>query len=599
MKSAIDYIPPNSCKSLPGLFLARAVKSPNDTAYGYFDKLTSQWRHITWHEMLQKICLWRTALKNENLQTGDRVALMLGNSPDWVAYEQAALSLGLLVVPLYSNDRPDNISYILQDTESKILLCPGATYWQQLLPALNTVASLQRIVTIDDCQTQQDDPRLQCIDEWLPKEAAQGSHYSPTISETATIVYTSGTTGPPKGVMLSHHNILENCYAGLQCMDIYSSDVFLSFLPLSHMLERTAGYYLPMMAGACVTFSRSIPDLAEDLLTIQPTILIAVPRIFERVYSGIKATLRSKPPAAKKLFHWAVTIGWNSFLNKQGRGKWSPSLLSHPLLDRLVGKKIRDRLGGNLRIVIAGGAALSTDIAQFFIGLGLPIYQGYGLTETSPVISVNRSEDNRPGGVGPTLPGITVQLGEYNELLVKGHCVMQGYWNNEQATLNTIDKDGWLHTGDQAELQDGHIYITGRLKEILVLSNGEKVAPTDLEMAISLDPLFESNMVIGEARPYLSLICVLNTPLWEELAEQLQVPPAVESLQLQQVHQAVLKRVEKLLETFPGFVFIKNVSLSLAPWTVEQGLLTPTLKMKRKVIENHLKSDIDNMYKGE
>ncbi len=396
--------------------------------------------------------------------------------------------------------------------------------------------------------------------------------------------------------MLSHRNILDNSHAGLQCMDIYPTDSFLSFLPLSHMLERTAGYYMPMTAGASVAFARSVPDLPEDLLAIRPTVLVAVPRIFERVYAGIMTKLKDSSTGAQALFRLGVDVGWRSFLHSQRRSPWSPMLLLKPLLDRLVGAKVRNRLGGRLRIIISGGAPLATDIAQFFIGLGLPIYQGYGLTETSPVISVNRQKNNRPDTVGLPLPGLEVQVDEQGELLVRGGCVMQGYWQNDDATRATIFSDGWLHTGDRAEIDDGFIKITGRLKEIIVLSNGEKVAPADMEMAIGMDPLFEQSMVIGDGKPYLTLLAVLNLQLWEELAAELGVAPDEASLELREVRQALLHRLEQLLANFPGYVFIKDVGLSLTPWTVENGLLTPTLKLKRAVIQKHLQGVVAKMY---
>ena len=599
MKSITDYISPASCSSLHGLFLARVSKSPNAVAYRYCDKTSGQWLTTTWQEMAKTVSRWRYSLQQESLETGERVAVMLPNCPEWIAFDQAALSLGLIVVPLFANDRPENIAYILENTGAKILLCPGSQYWQQLSPVLDRLSKLQRIVTIDFCQLLQDDPRLTCITNWLPDSAEVSevtSSYSPAINDTASIVYTSGTTGLPKGVMLSHRNILENSYGGLLCLDIFLGDTFLSFLPLSHMLERTAGYYLPMMAGATVAFARSIPDLAEDLVTIKPTVMVAVPRIFERIHGGIISKLADKPKPLIALFRKAVETGWNTFLYQQGRGSWSISMLLHPLLDKLVAKKVRDKLGGRLRVIITGGAPLSAEISKFFIGLGLPLYQGYGLTETSPVISVNRREDNRPEGVGKPLPGIEIKIGDEQELLVRGSCVMQGYWKNEQATAKTIDADSWLHTGDKVSVEDGHIRITGRLKEIIVLSNGEKVALTDMEMAIGMDPLFEYNVVIGEGRPFLSMVGVLNRQLWEELAEQLGVSPDPESLNLPEVHSAILARMEKLLSRFPGFVFIKCVALSLAPWTVENGLLTPTLKLKRAVIEKHMKDDIQKIY---
>jgi long-chain acyl-CoA synthetase len=602
---SVDYIPLDSCASLSELFLLRVRKCPQQLAYQYFDKDNKRWEKITWLEIFTRMCCWREAFSQENLQAGDRVAVMLPNSPNWVLFEQAALSLGLIVVPLYSNDRPENIAYILKDTKAKLLICPGIAYFEQLIFKLKDVQSLTKIITIDDCKLPEPGSLAVCLSNWLGAtgEAASDAttsqtleDFAPVTCETATIVYTSGTTGPAKGVMLSHSNILSNSSAGLQAMDIYPDDSFLSFLPLSHMLERMAGYYLPMMAGASVTFARSIPDLAEDLVQIQPTVMVAVPRIFEKMYSAISNKVKSGSKLSAKLFDSAVEIGWDHFLYEQKRGPWKLSLLAQPALDQLVGKKVRARLGGKLRIVISGGAALSSDISKFFIGLGLPIYQGYGLTETSPVVCVNRREDNRPEGVGRPVVDIEVKIDETHELLVKGPCVMQGYWNNEKATKAIIDPDGWLHTGDKAVLEDGHVRITGRLKEIIVLSNGEKVAPTDLEMAISLDPLFEHNMVIGEGRPYLTLVCVLNKYNWEELAEKLGVPPIEESLHLPEVKKAIRERIDMQLNGFPGYVFIKDVAMNLSPWSVEDGLLTPTLKMKRKVIERHMAKEIDSMY---
>lgn len=595
MKPQIDYISENSCNSLSELFLERVSRSPESTAYRYFDTNLEMWQPITWAEMGLIVSRWRQAMLKENLTKGDRVAIMLGNSPEWVAYEQAAFSLGLIVVPLYANDRPENLGYILNHTESRLLLCSGDTYYKYLAKPLQHVKSLQRIITVGNNTQSEEGSLVTCLPDWLP-DGLVSDTFAVTTTETASIVYTSGTTGLPKGVMLSHKNILSNAHAGLQCIDIYPSDSFLSFLPLSHMLERTAGYVLPMMAGACVSFARSIPELAEDLLFIKPTVLVSVPRIFEKIYGGIKATVQQKSAKMQQLFRTAVETGYKSFLVRQNRSEWESSLLLLPLLDRLIAKKVRDKLGGRLRVIITGGAPLSAEISKFFIGLGLPLYQGYGLTETSPIISVNRVEDNRPEGVGKPVPGVEVKIGENSELLARGSCVMQGYWKNQTATDKTFTQDGWLRTGDQAVIEDGHIRITGRLKEIIVLSNGEKVALADLEMAISTDPLFDQAIVIGEGRPFLTALAVLNQHLWEELAGELEVSPDPSSLQLPVVKETVLKRLEQQLSGFPGYVVIKNVSLSLAPWTVEGGLLTPTLKLKRPVIEKQLGGDISEMY---
>lgn len=591
-----DIISPQKAPTLYALLKERVQRTPHGKAYRYCNKLSGKWHTLSWQETMFQVERWRAALAGEQLAPGDRIALMLPNCPEWVYFDMAAQSLGLIIVPLYLNDRPENIAYILKDTETRLFLCPGSTCWEHLSPVFNQLDSLQRIITIDFCHHIKDDPRIACISDWLPEKAPAAPEMAISPDDTATLVYTSGTTGAPKGVMLSHNNIINNAYTGLQCIDIFPSDVFLSFLPLSHMLERCAGYYMPMMSGASTAFARSIPELAEDIRFIKPTALVAVPRIFERIYSKIQHDLETKPPAVKKLFETAVRLGWQKFEISQGRARWSPDQLLQPLTDMLVARKIRTRLGGRLRVIISGGAPLSADIAKVFISLGLPIYQGYGLTETSPVISVNTPDQNIPASVGRPIPGFEVKIGEHEELLARGPSVMLGYWNRPEATAETIDSDGWIHTGDKAEIIDGHIFITGRLKDIIVLSNGEKVSPSDVEQAISLDPLFEQAMVIGEGKPYLVLLAVLAREHWQILAKELGVAADESALHHDIVEKVILSRVEKLLHGLPGPTFIKHAVLSLQPWTVEGGLLTPTMKMRRQHIMKHLQEEIDKIY---
>lgn len=598
MKSTTDIITPEAAPTLAGLLHERASRTPENVAYKYCNKTTGKWHSLTWLEMTRLVALWRSALMRENLEPGARIAVMLPNCPEWVCLDMAAHCLGLIIVPIYVNDRAENIAYILSDTEARVFVCPGITCWEQLNPVFNKLTSLKRIITIDFCHAIKDDPRVTCIFDWLPETASPDPGFQPSSDDTATIVYTSGTTGPPKGVMLSHTNIIRNAYTSLQCMDIFPHDLLLSFLPMSHMLERTAGYYLPMMAGATVAFARSIPELAEDLITVRPTVMVAVPRIFERVHSGMREKIDKAPPPMQKLFKAAVDVGWQHFEYLQKRRPWHVSLLLKPLLDALVARKVRAKLGGRLRIIVSGGAPLSPDIARVFIGLGLPIYQGYGLTETSPVISVNTIESNNPAGVGRPLPDIEIQIGRHDELLVRGSCVMQGYWKRPEATAEAIDAEGWLHTGDRAKLVDGHIRITGRLKDIIVLSNGEKVSPSDIEQAIAHDPLFEQSMVVGEGRPYLLLLAVLSKDRWQMLAGEMGVSADAGSLREETVKRAILQRVEKLMHGQPGYAFIKDTVLTLEPWTVERGQLTPTMKIRRNIILNNLQEEIDKLYRN-
>lgn len=600
MIEAAEQISLEQINNLSQLFCLRTRLSPNHTAYRYYDSTTQSWRDYTWTEMADHVARWQAALKRENLSPGDRVALMLGNGPSWVMYEQAALGLGLVVVPLYTNDRAENVRYIIQDAQVRILLLGTSEQWRTLKSHCQDLDCLQRVICPDPVGEPEEDVRVLAIDNWLP-DAAQAYpllELKVHKSTLATIVYTSGTTGKPKGVMLSHHNIFWDACAGLKNIRIRSEDTFLSFLPVSHMFERTVGYYLPMICGSTVIYARSIEKLAEDLLRHKPTVIITVPRIFERICNRIKDQLAQKPALAQYLFESTVRIGWHRFRYHQGKQAWHPKLLLWPLLYFLVGRKIIAKLGGRLRLAVSGGAPLAVDIARNFIGLGLTISQGYGLTEASPVISTNKLEDNEPASVGQALPGIEVKLGEGNELMVRGPNVMMGYWNQDEATRMAIAPDGWLHTGDKASIEQNHIYITGRLKEILVLSNGEKIPPADLEMAICSEPLFDQAIIIGEQKPFLSAIIVVNPEHWQQLASELGITSDNDMLNHPSVHTHVIQRLQNLMTAFPGYAKIHQVYLTREGWTVENNLMTPTLKIKRYQIAKKYADEIARLYEG-
>ncbi|MCG7958673.1 MAG: AMP-binding protein, partial [Candidatus Thiodiazotropha taylori] len=476
-------------------------RTPEAIGFIQYDLASQQWQKSTWREMAQQVARWQAALKKEALKPGDRVALMMRNCKEWVIFDQAASGLGLVTVPLYTNDRPENIGYILQDAGVRLLLLENDPQWQDLQQIRNRLAGLNRILTMEKVDPLGLQPRLMHIDEWLPEETdAELELVDQSSEELATIVYTSGTTGRSKGVMLSHRNILWDIESGVKIIDIFPTDTFLSFLPLSHTLERTVGYYLAMVAGATTAYSRSIAELGEDLQIIKPTILVSVPRIFERVYSKIQDKLAADSAIKQKLFGLAVETGWQVFENTQGRQPWNAKMLLWPLLNKLVAGKIQQKLGGRLRIAVSGGAPLSSDIAKVFIGLGVPILQGYGLTETSPIISANTHENNIPASVGVPFPGIEIRITDQDELLCRAPNVMLGYWNNRTATNECIDDQGWFHTGDKAKIESDHIFITGRLKEIIVLANGEKVPPADMEMCISMDSLFDQVLIMGEGK---------------------------------------------------------------------------------------------------
>lgn len=580
--------------TISGLFKERVRRSPEAVAYRSYDQKHACWKISTWQETANDVARWQAALGKESLKKGDRVAIMAKNCREWVVFDQAAMGLGLVVVPLYTQDRADNAAYILKDCQAKLLVIGNSDQWSTLKQNEHCFDTVDRVVSIEHIDSVAD-AKLISLQDWLPDGGYELLTDTTDADELATIVYTSGTTGNPKGVMLSHRNILSNAYCGLRCILVTDTDEMLSFLPLSHTFERTVGYYLPIMCGATIAFARSIPQLAEDLVSVKPTGIISVPRIYERVYAGIKQNLENKSKFTRWLFYLTVTVGWRRFEYSQGREKYSSLILLWPLLNLLVAQKVRDRFGGKLKIVMSGGAPLAPSISRVFIALGIPILQGYGLTETSPVITVNRLQHNIPASVGKVFPGQEIRIAENDELLVKGDNVMLGYWNCPEET-NRVLKDGWFHSGDKAKIENGYVYITGRLKEIIVMANGEKVSPADMEIAIVDDALFEQVMIIGEAKPYLTAIAVLEKEQWKRYAERKGV--AEIDFDKPEVEAMLLTRLSRSLKKFPGYAQIRRMSCTLEPWTIEEGLITPTLKVKRPKVMAKYQHLVDSMYEG-
>ena len=590
-----------TAQTLDGLFQERAKRSPQSIAYRDYDVNQETWLDYTWADMSRAVKLWQTALSRENLAPGDRVAIMVRNCPQWVMFEQAALRLGLAVVPLYIEDRAENAAWCLDNAGVSLLLLGNMAHWKALSEIVDQLTQLKRIVILE--AVSQDihrtgDQRAIASSDWLPATPKNIALIQNDPQALATIIYTSGTTGRPKGVMLSHHNILSNAYACAQTVTVTPNDCLLSFLPLSHTFERTAGYYTPMLCGATIAYARSTRQLADDLLIIRPTILISVPRIYERIYANIEETLAEGPAIARLLFKLAVNIGYSRFEYSQKRTHWKITHLLWPLLDRLVARKVMDKLGGRLWQVMSGGAALSPEISRVFIGLGLPILQGYGLTETSPVVCANRLDDNVPASVGRPVPGVEVKLGEQDALLIRGPNVMLGYWNNPEATHVILSKEGWLNSGDTAHIDaQGRVTITGRLKDIIVTSTGEKIPPVDMETAILRDPIFEQVMVVGEGRSYLSVLVVLSKRGWEEVAIRCNTKNDPRTLACDEyAEEIVLEKISHQISSFPGYAKVHRALLIPEPWSIDNEMLTPTLKLRRNKIYEHYRTKIDKLY---
>lgn len=600
-----NYISAAQAVTLDGLFRLRVDKTPDKVAYTHFDRAEKAWVSLTWSEIGQLVARWQAAFRQTNMIRGDRVAILLRNCPDWVAIDQASMGNGYVVVPLYTEDRPDNIAYVVQDAGAKVLVVQDSHHWKRLVEtAPDALKGVQHVVVLfgepetpelpEDSET-----RIWSVTDWLPDDATALAERESNPDELATIVYTSGTTGKPKGVMLSHRNILSIAEASGTAMDVSPFQKLLSFLPLSHTFERTCGYYTPMMFGMEIAYARSTQQLADDLLQIKPDVLISVPRIFERVYDRLQAQLGKSSAIKRLLFNMTVNIGWKNFQVQQQR-KWrSPSLLLWPLLRKKVAQQVLEKFGGNLKLAVSGGAALPPPVAKVFLGLGLNVIQGYGMTESSPVVSANRPDANDPQSVGSPLKGVDVRISDNDELQVYSPGIMLGYWNNHKATREVITSDGWLRTGDKARIDHDFIYITGRIKDILIMSNGEKIPPVDMEDAITLDPIFDHALIVGEGKPFLGAFVVLNAEHWVSLAKQHQLDPFDQSvLNNSKLHKTLLRQIAQDLRDFPGYAKVRRIYASLDPWTVENGLLTPTLKTKRQKVMELYKREIETIYAG-
>jgi long-chain acyl-CoA synthetase len=591
--------------TLPQLLAWRVAATPDLEAYRQFDAGAGRWVGHSWREIDGRIEAWRRALDAEQLGHGERVAILVPNSIEHVAMDQAALSRGLVPVPLHAIDNPESIIYILNDSGASLLFLDSVERWQKLVAAAGRLEGLKRVVVLQGAAGQAGDGRVVQLERWLEAAMSVGSaggarpaRVAPT--DLAAIVYTSGTTGRPKGVMLSHANIMANLRAVATRIAAEASDVFLSFLPLSHTFERTAGYYYPIAMGASVAFARSTQQLPEDLKTVRPTVLVSVPRIYERVYARIMERRASMSRLQRTLFDATLAVGGRRFDARQQRTE--PPLLDRlawPILKRLVADRITAQLGGRLRVAVSGGAPIALPIIRLFLSLGLDILQGYGMTETSPVVAVNTPDDNDPRSVGRVLAGIEVRIGENQELLVRGPSVMVGYWKRPEETRRAVEPDGWLHTGDQARIEDGRITITGRIKDIIVTSTGEKIAPVDLETAIVSDPLFEQAMVLGEQRPYLAALVVLNAEEWSRERERQGIEgDGLPTSSSEPEARLLLQRIAAAVRGFPSYATPRAVWWTTEPWTIDAGLQTPTLKIKRPALEQRFAQEIEGLYAG-
>ena len=548
-------------------------------------------------------------LQELGVQPGDRVALFSENRPEWAIADYACLTASLTDVPLYPNLPPEQAAYILNDSGAVAIFVSDATQAAKIAEVRARCTVLRHVITFAaerhegaDLTIAEVEQRGAAVDG--EARAARYREHALAVKpdDLATLIYTSGTTGEPKGVMLSHDNLYSNVMAAAACIPFEGKDVCLSFLPLSHIFERMAGHYLMLHVGCSIAYAESIDTVPIDMQTIRPTIVLSVPRLYEKMYARVLENALSGGAVKKRIFFWARAVAerWADVTLAGGTPRGLLAL-QYRIAQKLVFSKLQARTGGRLRYFVSGGAPLAPEINKFFYAAGLVILEGYGLTETSPVISVNIPTAFRIGSVGKPVPGVDVTLAPDGEILTRGPHVMKGYYNKPDATREAIDAEGWFHTGDIGELRDGYVAITDRKKDIIVTAGGKNIAPQPIENTLKTNKYISQAVVIGDKRKFP---IVLVVPNWENLEKWARIKNLIwtqrsQLLEMPIVHAKIEKEVYGRLTGLAKFETPKKVGLLEHDFSVERGELTPTLKVKRRVIDKSYRDLIDRLYEDE
>jgi long-chain acyl-CoA synthetase len=568
------------------------------------DKTGKAWRDHSWSDINDEAGRLRAGLLGLGLERGDRIAILSDSCPRWVVVDQAALGMGAVVVPLYTTSGVEETRHILADSAARIVAVNGDAALKKIVGLARQLPDLEGVIQMTP--SQEAPPSYGAMGKLKIFTLSQVSAHQPeppmagSREDLATFIYTSGTTGPAKGAMLTHGNLLANCESSQAALDLNEQDMTLSFLPIAHSFERTAGYYTVMLTGGTIAYAEGLGQIAQNLLEVNPTIVLTVPRVLEVVYARVMRTVEAGSGIRRALFKSAVATGAHAAAYRHA-GQRVPGHLSAPmaLFRSLVFARIRAVFGTRLRYLISGGAPLPREIFRFLAAAEVPIVEGYGLTEASPVVSVNLHGHTKIGTVGRALKDVEVRTAPDGELLVRGPNVMQGYHNLEAETREAIDADGWLHTGDIARIDDdGYIAITDRKKEIIVLSGGKNVSPANLENRLSSDPAIAQACVIGDRRKHLAALLV---PDFEYLATQ----PAFKLIAMRPPEQAVTDptlrafyhaRVRELNQGLSDIETVVAFALLAHPFSQDNGELTPTLKLRRKMVVEHYREVIESMY---
>lgn len=575
--------------TIPEIFFETAQKFPNKPAVLY--KKDGVYFPITYKALSQKVRTLAFALEKFGIEKGQKVAILSENRPEWAISDLAIMSIGAITVPLHTTFSPTAVINVLNHSGARILIVSNSDLLHKVLLGQRSLDFLEKIIFIEDLTAIQKETLTSGkIFSWKSIFLRNnGDIYEKVFldpDDVCSIIYTSGTTGMPKGVLLTHRNFLSNVEAINYAIPVKTSDVFLSFLPLSHVLERTAGYYVPMLFGATIAYAENMKQLASNLKQVKPTILISVPKIFDRFHDKIWDAINQGPLIQKKLFKWAL---------KQKKGS-----LRYKLADFLVFSKIRQKFGGKLRLTISGGASLNEKIARFFLKIGVLIIEGYGLTETSPVIAANREKDFKFKTVGKPIFGTRVKISKDKEILVKGMGVFERYFKNEKETEASFDKDGWFFTGDMGFLdKEGFLTVIGRKKEMIVTSGGKNVWPEPIENMLGDDKFITQAMIVGNGQKF---IAALIAPDWEEIRSYLKEKdiPLREHEKLitdKDIIRIFQERLDKKINpNLSDYEQIKRFKLLPREFSQEKDELTPTLKLRRHIIARHYKKEIEELF---
>lgn len=565
-------------------------------------KINGQYKPYSHKFFRQKVTHFGRGLMELGLNPGEKVAIFSETRFEWAVADLGIMGAGGIVVPVYQTLTGEQAAYILNHSGAMGVVCSSQALVDELMTVKDELKQIRFIIRMDAGETS-DDVLLMSEVEQKGLAEDNESEFNRRWQEKKpedmmTIIYTSGTTGHPKGVVLTHGNVLSNINSCMDVMPCTEEDTCLSHLPLSHILERMAGYYLMIHNGVSIAYAEDIKTVAQNLMEIKPTVMISVPRLFEKIYAKVMANASAGSWVKKKIFFWALGVGKKAlpYLNNR---KPLPSMLQkkYNLADKLVFSKIREKTGGQLKYLVSGGAPLAKEIAEMFLGVGLVMLEGYGLTETSPVLCINRPEKNKPGTVGPPVPDVELKIAADGEILAKGPNVMQGYYENPEATSKAII-DGWFHTGDIGVLdEDGYLRITDRKKDLIVTSGGKNIAPQPLESALKLSPLIEQAVVIGDKHNFIS---ALLAPPWETVEEWAgargwDTDPIKLSMD-PKFHAAVEKEVARQLEDFAHYEKVKKFVILPELLSIEGGELTPSMKVKRKVVNEKYAAQIDSIY---